>query len=158
MKKTTAWFLFLGAVAALVIGTPAAKRSLASLPLVHAQSGCSNASLIGNYAAIQPAGFIAPGHSVKGAEVPWQVVGTFTFDGANSVSANYTAAVNGTIYTSQTASGSYTVNSDCTASLSFTSGEASGYTANMVIIAGGAELFGIASGNGDTASFDAKRQ
>jgi hypothetical protein len=158
MKRTIPELFAIAVALAVVSLVPAAKRQMTTLPVVHAQSGCSNATLTGNYAAIQPAGFTTPGRSLKGAAVPWQVVGTFTLDGAGNVSASYTAAVNGTDYTSQTASGSYTVNSDCTASLSFTSGDAAGYAADLAIIRSGAELFGIAAGNGDTASFDAKKQ
>jgi hypothetical protein len=117
------------------------------------------ATLTGNYAAIQPAGFIATGHSVTGTEVPWQVVGIITFDSvAGSASFSYSGAINGKVFTSQTTSGTYTVNPDCTASLSFTSGDGAGYTANMVIIGSGAEIFGVATQTGDTASFDAKKQ
>lgn len=158
MKPTISVLSAIAVLAAFAILASTAKLHVTTLPAVHAQSACSNATLIGNYAAIQPAGFTTPGHSLKGAAVPWQVVGTFTFDGTGDVSANYTTSVNGTVYTSQTASGSYAVNSDCTASLSFTSGDAAGYTANLVILGAGAEFFGIATGTGDTAAFDAKKQ
>jgi hypothetical protein len=114
--------------------------------------------LSGNYGGIQPAGFVTPGHAVKGAEVPWQVVGVISFDGVSNVSFSYTAAVNGAVFTNQASTGTYAVNSDCTGSLSLTSGDAAGYTANMVIIGSGAEILGLATQNGETASFDAKKQ
>jgi len=155
MKRIIGVSLALAVSAALLVLFPTSKHGL---PVVHAQSGCSVATLTGNYGFIQPAGFITPGHAVKGAEVPWQLAGIMAFDGAGDVSASYSGAINGTVFTNQTASGTYAVNSDCTGSLSFTSGDAAGYTANMAIIGGGAELFGVSTGTGDTASFDAKKQ
>lgn len=116
------------------------------------------ATLAGNYGFMQPSGFIAPGHSVNGAEVPWQGVGILAFDGAGNFSATYSVSVNGNVFTNQTASGPYTVNSDCTGSLTFTSGNAAGYAANLVIVGGGTEIFAVATGTGDTAAWDAKKQ
>lgn len=153
--KRIANVLALAVLAAIVVVTTDSRQTVR---IAYAQSGCSDATLTGNYGFIQPAGFIARGNSLKGREVPWQLVGLLTFDGDGNVSASYSGAINGSVFTSQTTSGTYTVNSDCTAALSFNSGDAAGYTANMVMIGAGAETFGIATGAGDTASFDAKKQ
>ena len=157
MKRTTL-LLTISVFAAVAMFAPAVKPHFTALPVVHAQSGCTNDNLTGNYAFIQPSGFIAPGHSVTGAEVPWQAIGVLTFDGTGNFSANYTAVVNGAVFTSQPASGPYTINSDCTGSLTFMSGPAAGYAANLVLVGGGTEIFGIATGRGDTAAWDAKKQ
>lgn len=127
------------------------------VPAVYAQGGCTNATLKGNY-GFNFNGFIAPGKSPKGREVPWDVVGVFTADGAGNVSISYTAAINGTADTAQTASGSYTVNPDCTGSVSYTAGDAAGLTFNMVILGGGEEVFAISTTAGSTATVDLKKQ
>lgn len=129
-----------------------------SVPVVHAQSGCNVAKLTGNYGAIQQAGFTASGQSLRTREVPWQLAGILAFDGEGNVSTSYSGAVNGGVFTNQTSSGTYTVNPDCSGSMSFTSGSAAGYAANLVIVSGGAEFFGVSTGTGDTASFVAKKQ
>jgi hypothetical protein len=155
MKRIVSSVLALAALAALVVVTTTSRRDVQP---VYAQSGCTDATLIGNYAVIQPAGFTTPKKATTGNEVPWQIVGVITFDGAGNASASYSGSLNGSVFTGQTTSGTYIVNSDCSASLSFTSGDAAGYTANMVIIGGGAEVFGTSTNTGNTASFDAKRQ
>ena len=145
------------AMTALAVLAIVTTKSEPIVPAVYASTGCTDATLTGHYAAIQPAGFTTL-HSTTGREVPWQVVGVFTFDGKGSTSINYTAAVDGVVFTAQAAAGTYTVQSDCTGSLSLTTGDAAGYNANIVIRGGGAEVFGISTGAGDTASFDAKKQ
>ena len=126
--------------------------------MVHAQSGCSVASLSGNYGFIQPAGVTHSGKKGKGANVPWQFIGVATFDGAGDISAAYSGSLNGQVFTNQTTAGTYTVNSDCTGSVSYTSGGAAGATYNLVIADGGNEIFAVDTGTGDTASVILKKQ
>lgn len=85
-------------------------------------------------------------------------MGVLTFDGAGNFSTNYSVSVNGNVFTDQTGSGPYAVNSDCTGSASFTSGNAAGYAVNLVVVGGGTEIFAVAIGTGDTAAWDAKKQ
>lgn len=90
-------------------------------------------------------------------------MGTEFFDGNGGTSANYTAAVNGTIFPElgpdNVSAGTYSVNPDCTGSMSFTSGPAAPADFNIVmIVGGGAEVFGISTDNGDTGTFDEKKQ
>jgi hypothetical protein len=130
MKRILSVLLTLAAAAALV-------------PAVHAQ--CTNATLTGNYAFSQT-GFIS--NAQKGNPLPAANVGVSTFDGAGNVSATYTDMSPGKpggygTPIQGTGSGTYTVNSDCTGSASFTSGDAAGITLNMVIISGGTEVFSI---------------
>jgi hypothetical protein len=120
---------------------------------VYAQ--CSNATLSGNY-AFTDAGFGTLRHS--GPQVPIDAVGTLNFDGAGNVSfPTLTLAFDGSIST-ETGSGSYTVNSDCTGSISITGGSIAGITFNIVIVGGGAEVFGIVTSPANTQTFDAKKQ
>jgi hypothetical protein len=153
MKRTSTVLLVMAAVAALVVWAPTMKHGSA-VPVVHAQSGCSNATLTGNYGFNNP-GFTTPDHSVKGAEVPFAAVGVLAFDGAGNVSTTFTFAIRGGIFPGQTSSGTYAVNSDCTGSISLTD---IGVNFNTVIIAGGTEVFGIETTPSFTGTFDAKKQ
>ena len=146
-------------LAALAVVTTTSKKTV---PAAYASTGCSDATLNGKYAVIQPAGFTAPGNGTA-TPVPWQFVGVTDFKGDGTLSAEWTAAVNGAISGGppnplQTSSGNYTVNSDCAGSLTLTGPNAAGSTANLVVIGGGAEIFGIWTNTGNTATFDAKKQ
>ena len=82
---------------------------------VHADGGCSVASLSGPYA------FSAQGTlltSILGlpAPAPWGEVARVDFNGAGSFSASASVNVGGVALNSITVTGSYTVNKDCTAS------------------------------------------
>lgn len=82
---------------------------------VHADGGCSLASLSGPYA------FSAQGTlltSVLGlpAPAPWGEVARVDFNGAGSFSASASVNVGGVALNSIPITGSYTVNTDCTAS------------------------------------------
>lgn len=127
------------------------------VPVVHAGRVCTDAALIGTY-AVKWSGFTNPDGNVPGHQAPWAGAGTVRFDGEGNVSSNYDTSVNGQVFTAQTTAGTYTVNSDCTASLSFTSGGAAGFTASMVLIDDAREVFGVDVSTGDTLSFDLKKQ
>ena len=114
-------------------------------------------TLNSNYSFIQPAGFTTH-NSTTGNEVPWQFVGVETFDGKDKTTVSYTAAVDGAISQNQAAAGTYTVNSNCTGSLSFTEGDAAGLTFDIAISGGGAEVFAISTNSGDTATVVEKKQ
>lgn len=157
MKRIFSVFLAMAAVAVLVFWAPTMKHGSTALPVVHAQSGCSAGTLTGNYAFSNP-GFTTPGSPVKGIEVPFAAVGVFAFDGAGNISTSYTFAFKGVVSQGLTSSGTYTVNSDCTGSISFTTGDAAGLNLNMVIIGGGTEIFGIETNPSFTGTFDAKKQ
>lgn len=128
---------------------------LALAPAVHAQGGCSDATLTGNY------GFIDSGFDARnktGNEVPASAVGVLGFDGAGNASISYTVAINGTLTSNVTGSGTYTLGSDCTGSLSFTTGGAAGVSFNIVTVNGGTEVLGIFTVTGATQTLDAKKQ
>ena len=155
MKRIVGGLLVVAVSAALLVLYPTSRHGV---PVVHAQSGCGVGTLTGNYGFIQPAGFTHTKPNGKGADVPWQFEGLSTFDGAGNASATYAGAINGQVFTNQTTAGTYTVNSDCTGSLAWTSGDAAGYTANFVIVDGGTEVFAVSTGSGDTASVILKKQ
>jgi hypothetical protein len=157
MKWTARLSLTIAVFAAVAMFAPAVKPHFTALPVVHAQSGCNNATLTGNYGLIW-SGFATPAHSTTGNEVPWAGAGVVTLDGAGNFSASWTTALNGKIFTDQTGAGTYAVNSNCTGSLSFTSGDAADFTANLVIIGSGTEVFATSTNAGNTLAFDFKKQ
>src|SRR6266581_1416533 len=116
MKRILSVFLALVVSAALVVVATSWKHSVTA---VHAQGGCSNATLTGSYAFIY-SGANAPGHSVTGKNTFGNAaVGVLTFDGAGNLpSITYTVVFNGhASSTSVPDTGTYTVNSDCTGTL-----------------------------------------
>jgi hypothetical protein len=145
--------LAVAALAALVIAITTSRHAVRA---VYASTGCTDATLTGNY-ALSISGFTTQ-RAPSGSEVPFAIVGVETFDGAGSTSASYTLVVNGKLSDAQTTSGTYTVNSDCTGSISFVAGDAAGVTENLAIIGSGTELFGIVTSPSNTLTFDAKKQ
>jgi hypothetical protein len=138
MKRIFSALLTLAAAAALV-------------PAVHAQ--CTNATLTGNYGATF-SGFLVPGHGTKGDEKPFAGAGLSTFDGAGNVSATLSASFNGVISTNGLYTASYTVNSDCTGSMTSTNG---GANFTFVIVSNGAEILAVDIDAGQTWTLDAKK-
>jgi hypothetical protein len=138
MKRIFSALLTLAAAAALV-------------PAVHAQ--CTNATLSGNY-GFTFSGFLAPGHGTKGDEKPFAGAGLGTADGAGNFSATFSSSFNGGISTNNSYTAIYTVNSDCTGSMTSTDG---GANFTFVIVNNGAEILNIAIDAGGTYTLDAKK-
>ncbi len=139
MKRILSALLTLATAAALV-------------PAVHAQ--CTNASLTGNY-GLTFSGFNND-KGKKGNEVPFAGVGLGTFDGAGNVSASFTFSDYGVIGTSPY-TGTYTVNSDCTGTVTATPGSGNA-NLSFVIVSGGAEVFAVNTLPGGTWTADFKKQ
>jgi hypothetical protein len=138
MKRTLSVLLTLAAAVALV-------------PALHAHDReCTAAILKGNY------GFTFSGFQLQNdVSLPWQGVGVMTFDGRGNASGNFTFSLNGQIATSPY-TGTYTVNPDCTGSVTGTSG---GDNATLVIVSEGAEVFAVdTSTYGVTMTLDFKKQ
>jgi hypothetical protein len=126
---------------------------------VHASSGCSLGTLTGSYGLTQTGFFNFP-EKGGGGYAPTADVGLATFDGAGNFTANFTDSTNGKITTGLSAPGTYTVNSDCTGTLTIVNvtspGENAPYT--TVIVGGGTELMAIAAKNEATQTIIAKKQ
>lgn len=154
--------IFIALVALAVLATfmhlcPVSKHSV---PTVYASSGCTVATLNGHY-AFTDSGFAAPPREpviLSTPEVPVAATGVLTFNGAGNVSFNFNLAINGSIFPPSSDTGTYTVNSDCTGSMSFTSGDIVPVGFSMVIIGGGTEVVGILTDPGNTQTYDAKKQ
>ena len=151
MKRILSVFLALVVSAALVVVATNWKHSVTA---VHAQGGCSNATLTGNYAFIYSGAFSPSGRGKN--TFGDAAVGVLTFDGAGNLSLTYTDVSNGqVISTSVPDTGTYTVNSDCTGTLT---DETIDVHFSFAIAGGGAEFFAIQTDTGNTDTFDAKKQ
>jgi hypothetical protein len=151
MKRIVSALLALAVLAALVLVTTTSKHAVRA---VYAHGGCSVDSLNGEYAFSQPGWAPSVG---QGNQLPFFNVGVLAFGGTGTFSVSFTDVSDGVVST-ETDAGTYTVNPDCTGSISVMTGPAAGVTFNMVIIGRGAELFGINTAAGFTSSFDAKKQ
>jgi hypothetical protein len=91
---------------------------------------CSNASLKGAY------GFL-DAHVLLPAGTPFTAIGRWKFDGKGNFTNTLTVNDNGTV-THQRDSGSYTVNDDCTGTISIMGGQGN---VEIVIVNGGNEFY-----------------
>ena len=152
MKRTVrGLFTVVVAVSLLVLGTML-KRSV---PALHAQGGCALSTLTGNY-GFTSTSFVAlnPTNS-HSPFVPEADVGLASFDGAGNLSVTFTDVFNGLVTQGNSETGTYTVTSGCTGSITL-----SGVVTNqMVIVSGGTEIFVIETdASGETRTLDLKKQ
>jgi hypothetical protein len=151
MKQIATAFTGLAALAALMFVITASKHGIQS---VHAQNGCSDATLTGNY-LFHYSGFNSKKNNYA-TELPIAAVGVGTFDGAGNASFTYNDAFNGHIGATTTPDiGTYSVNSDCTFTLA---DPAAGQTWAGAIVGGGTEWDTIVTVTGYTATMSGKRQ
>ncbi len=141
MKRTIFWTITL--FATLVVAT--LQRGFAQ-----DQDGCSLSTLNGQYV------FDATGWNVvNGSAVPKTVVEFLTFEGDGTLTSIATAVVGGNIIAHDTpGSGTYTVNSDCTGTLTF---NGSGLTFDLFIAANGKQLHMIETVTGQMLAGPAQR-
>jgi hypothetical protein len=107
-RNITAKTLTIAALAALAVGIAPSAQA--------ADKGCSNASLYGTFAD-KDTGFIIP--APNAAPVPFAGVNAITFDGNGNMTATGFGSVGGSTG-SQTETGTYKVNSDCTGTYTVT--------------------------------------
>jgi hypothetical protein len=108
---------------------------------------CNNATLTGSYGVITALGLSTPGPAKTinlSQDIPSAVVGVVTFDGTGSFTDVHTFVLNGVIFPGLSRPGTYTVNSDCTGSMS----NDHGVNFNIVIVSAGTEIFGIVTNPG----------
>ena len=138
-----------------LLGGAAILTTLAGLTTTaYAQPGCTNATLTGNY------GFSFSGFSTKkglnGPLLPFYGAGSVTFDGLGSVSGAFTYSFNGDGGVSNIPySARYTVNEDCTVSLTGANG-ADSFAG--VIVGGGTEILATDITAPNTLNVDFKKQ
>ena len=154
MKCSILVFLSVAALVGLLALTPTMKRHLSILPVVHAQNGCSNATLTGNYVFVYT-GFNSKRNN-KATELPIAAVGIAAFDGSGNVTFSYSSSFNGQIGATSTPDvGTYTVNSDCTMTAA---DPIAGNTWSGGIVGGGSEWDVITTSTGYTTTMTGKKQ
>jgi hypothetical protein len=154
MKRSILVFLSVATLTGLLTLTTTIKHHAGTLPVVHAQSGCSNATLTGNYVVVYT-GFNSKRNN-KATELPIAAVGIATFDGAGNLSLSYSSSFNGQIGTTSTPDlGTYTVNSDCTLTAA---DPVAGNTWSGGIVGGGSEWDVITTSTGYTTTMVGKKQ
>ena len=148
MKRTTTSLSAIAVLATVAMLVPVAKDRFTALPVVHAKSGCSVATLKGNY------GMTFSGFLVDNGSQPFYGEGLLTFDGAGYLSGTVNFSENGvpsnTPYTA-----TYTVNLDCTGVASGTNGSDS---LAFVILDQGVEVLATDISAPDTMNADFKKQ
>lgn len=117
-------------------------------------SACNAATLTGKY-GLTFFGFQSPPpkNTAGSLIVPIAGEGLATFDGAGNISFPIVASVAGDLNTS-TCTGTYTVNSDCTGSITSTNCPSSAF----VIVGGGAEILATCLPPGCAFNIDFKKQ
>lgn len=129
----------------MIIGIVAAISTLA--PAANAQGKCNLLTIKGSYGVHASGSF---------GTIPLATLGTVTFDGAGNISGNTTSSFGGTI-SSDTFTGSYTVNDDCSGTINFVYAFFT-ISGNTVIIDNGKEILLIETNPGAVASGVLKRQ
>jgi hypothetical protein len=109
-------------------------------PALNAQCTLGNATLHGAY-IVSGAGTVVGVGSLS-------AVGVHTWDGQGSTVATYTASVNGSIYPGITVTGRYSLNADCTGSLT----ESDGSHYNFVVSPNGSKATWIRTDTGTVVS------
>ena len=131
-----------------------ALRATAGDDSLQSERSCHTRTLFGSY-GIATTGFIISAGPVG----PVGDVGVISFDGNGAVSQTTTVSLNGNIIPSRTSTGTYTVNSDCTGSLSVTLPPPGGLSqSDFVIVDNGKELRLINTGNGRVLVGNARKQ
>jgi hypothetical protein len=141
-------------IISLLVGAAVLAAFVGLTTTAYAQPGCTNATLTGNY------GFSFSGFSTKkglnGQLFPFYGAGLVTFDGLGSVSGAFTYSFkNEGGVSNNPYSASYTVNVDCTVSVTGTNG---GDSFNGVIVSGGSEILATDITAPDTVNIDFKKQ
>jgi hypothetical protein len=107
---------------------------------------CTTATLKGSY------GFVLTGNIINVAQLA--IVGIATYDGNGGWSRVETTSFNGNIIPSESVTGTYIVNPDCSGSTT----DALGRTSKFVIVEHGEEIFSISTDTGTVATITAKKQ
>ena len=118
------------------------------------QSHCTNETLAGRY-AVRSGGFVRFGGPTA-PMVPFATVSLLTMDGAGGLSNQITRSINGNI-SSEVAPGTYTVNADCTGTMTIGTLTFDLVVADLRGAAQGREFYFIATTPGGVVTATAKR-
>jgi hypothetical protein len=164
MKRMITSLLAIGVLAAGAVLAPTAKHRFTALPVVHAERGCSNATLSGNY-GFTFSGFQLQDFNGKSGRksTPFYGAGLATFDGTGNMATVFSGSENGSLPGNQyvlildsPGNFTYTVNSDCTVSLTAAPGSG-GDNFVGVIVHDGSEVLVTDITAPDTLNLDLKK-
>jgi hypothetical protein len=113
---------------------------------------CSDRTFKGSY------GFISTGHRIGDIPGLRANVGLFTADGKGNISASGTKSKDGLITQYKNIAGTYTVNSDCTGSITWTKSDGEEKYVDFVIVDGNNEIFTIDADDGRVKTGIIKKQ
>ena len=135
-------FIFGSFISALLVASILARSPITGpkTAVVHADGGCSAASLQGTYAVHGQGTFLAPVPGFPAPPFPFGEAGIATFDGAGKFFGKTTINAGGLLLT-PTFTGTYTVNTDCTGNVTVQSNLGSLQEA-IVVIGGGKRYVG----------------
>src|SRR5579864_2585843 len=125
---------------------PGRRIAAASIPIVRADGGCSLASLRGPYAVSRQGTLVTSVLNLP-APAPYGEVARANFDGIGAFSGSATVNIGG-IPINASFAGTYTVNSDCTGTITVHPNVPVVITEAIVVIGGGQQYVGT-----DTESF-----
>ena len=148
MKKLFSALTILTIAAASLITLSASKRGTLT---AHAHDGCTNATLVGNY------GLTFSGFLHDRGNQPFYGAGIANFDGAGNMAATFAFSLNGSPSTGNTYSATYTVNSDCTVSITAPPGSG-GDSFSGVIVRDGGDVLTTDISAPDTLNMELRRQ
>jgi hypothetical protein len=147
MRRIPGALLALAVLAVLLVVTTTSKHGVRT---VYAQSGCSVATLRGNY-GVTFSGFLVDNNTSQ----PFYGEGLVTFDGAGNSSGTLNFSLNGVPTLNSPYTATYTVNLDCTGLANGTMGSDS---LAFVILDHGAEILATDISAPDTLNADFKKQ
>lgn len=137
------WLIVSTVLAVVHLGT---KHPSGILGKVYAHEGCNVRTLRGGYGAATDGLITAGGSPPVGtsATIPIAVMSRQTFDGAGNFSASNTSNLGGLVFTA-TGSGTYTLNADCTGTITvnLTNGET--IHSSFVIVDGGRQVLSVST-------------
>ncbi len=151
MKRTTLLFILVAVAGVLVGGSVFRNSNAGIVRSVRAQEGCTLATLQGNYVYIVRADTRS---DLPDPGFPTVVVGARTFDGAGNLSGVDTVSRGGQITRGGTNTGTYTLGSDCTGTMTISGVR----NWDIVVASDGSEAAAIRTDEGTIATQSFKKR
>lgn len=143
MKRTLIALLVVGILGSLVALTPAGKKTVSFVPVAHAQDqngGCSLASLSGSYAVDRQGTVVAQLPGLPAPPAPLGEVAVAHVNGAGSFFGSATVNIGGVVLNAPF-TGTYTVQSDCTGTVTVNVPSVGLTIHEAIVVIGGGQRF-----------------
>ena len=144
MKRGVATLFVIAAMTGFVVWVPTTKNAGAALPVVHAQdqsSGCSLASVNGSYAVERQGTVIAQLPGLPAPPAPLVAVAVARVNGAGSLFGSSTVNIGGAVLNAVPFTGTYTVQSDCTGTVTLDVPSVGLTIHEAIVVIGGGQRF-----------------